>query len=169
MRYTVLLTAALCVALFSEMAAKERLTPWVAGGISASHAHLRGDCRACHKPWKGPSPERCLECHVFAVLDCRSLKEATTRGGNAADQRTEACEKPLHCAQCHQEHLELPKLVKADFSVTAVHQLGHPEYGTCMNCHTDVDHGLVLGCYFCHKGNPAKTTKDAAHAGMRAE
>jgi len=168
LRYTVLLMATISVALFSEMAANEGLTPWVVGGISEPHANLRAECGACHEPWRGPSAQRCLQCHAFFVLDRRAAQGAPGADANPTLEPGQPSEKLLQCAQCHEEHMELAKLVKAPFDVTEVHQLGHPENGTCANCHADLDHGEVLPCTMCHQGDPTKTTETGAHVGMRA-
>ena len=176
LRYTILLTATLCVALFSEMAANQSLTVRIAGEISPPHASLKADCQACHEPWQGPSGERCLGCHALAVIDRRSL-EATAEGAaeNPSGQAVGLEDESVQCAECHKEHLGLPKMVKADPSVARVHLLGNPLHGTCRNCHCYVDHNPgkedVLPCAFrgCHGGEPTKTTKEGSHVGMRAE
>ena len=171
LRYTILLTATLCAVLFSEMAANERLTFWVANEISEPHSHLKADCQACHEPWKGPSRARCIACHALAALDRQSTESnrEPESGPGSSIQMAAAGDEHIRCAQCHQEHMGLPKLLKANLSVTRVHLVGHPMHGTCANCHAKVDHGRVLSCAFCHMGDPTKTTKAGSHAGMKAE
>lgn len=174
LRYTVLLTATLCVALFAVIAGDEKLIPQIAGGISQPHDCLKTHCQACHEPWRGPIRERCLDCHVFRAIDARA---AGGEGGIATQSPTSGQgpvgHEPLNCADCHHEHMGLSQLVKADYSVTRTHILWDPKLpqcGTCLNCHLDVDHGKKLGCAFgldCHPGaDLTKTSKKGAHARM---
>lgn len=169
LRYTILLTATLCVAFFSEMAANERPTMRIAGEISEPHAYFWADCQACHEPWHGPSREQCIACHVID----RQSPEGVPReaAGKPPTQTAAARDEPLQCADCHKEHLGLPKLVKAPLYVAREHPPEDPERGWCLECHRKVDHGRILGCAFgpdCHPGaDLTKTTKKGAHARMK--
>ena len=61
------------------------------GKLSAAHAHLENDCRACHTPNKGVEAINCIVCHANneAVLK----RQPTAFHANIGS-----------CTECHLEH-----------------------------------------------------------------
>jgi hypothetical protein len=45
------------------------------GPLVPAHAELEGNCFACHAPFRGATPDRCVACHVVADIGVQ-----TTRG-----------------------------------------------------------------------------------------
>src|ERR1700681_1867866 len=66
-------------------------TSYQPGELMAAHANLRGQCAACHRPWRGPANDRCIACHG-------NIEDVNPHGGFVvgADEIT--------CLSCHVEH-----------------------------------------------------------------
>ena len=44
------------------------------GKLTQAHADLTADCFACHKPFRGADPERCIGCHAIKDIGLRTTK-----------------------------------------------------------------------------------------------
>ena len=44
------------------------------GKLAPAHANLATDCFACHAPFRGADPERCIGCHAIADIGTRTTK-----------------------------------------------------------------------------------------------
>jgi hypothetical protein len=101
------------------------------GPVSFFHESI-DDCTICHKPWRGVSDERCLQCHGF-------------KGGS--NQRTEIRfhEAKTECLTCHKEHQLLGT------TITAMdHRILNDDL-LCSTCHFDKHEGLFgEQCRECH-------------------
>ena len=61
------------------------------GQLSAAHAHLEGDCAACHTPYQGVKPARCIACHA----NDESILQRQPTSFHASISS---------CQECHWEH-----------------------------------------------------------------
>ena len=73
------------------------------GALVPAHAGLASDCFACHAPFRGASPERCVTCHAVSDIGIR-----TTQGAALANA---TAKPPFHqqliaqdCMACHSDH-----------------------------------------------------------------
>lgn len=98
------------------------------GELSTSHSLLKNDCGACHTAVKGPSPEKCMACHLtderlsswpalkfhLAVPDCRRCHREHLGTGSIATKMDHnqigpltvpiiTSEAELRCVACHLE------------------------------------------------------------------
>ena len=117
----------------------------------AAHAELATDCFACHTPFIGSTPEKCIACHKVAEIGIKTTK------GLAID--TEEKNVAFHqklteedCVACHSDH----KGVQAFRPIGQFsHQLLEPAVETlCDSCHAnpgDALHQKIEGnCSSCH-------------------
>ena len=118
-------SVALCVWLFLyEEAAKP-------GDLSVFHEEI-DQCSLCHRPWRGVSDDRCLQCHSFTDV---SFLTPEIRFHEAED----------HCLKCHVEHRGGPgDISRMDHTLLNGRLM-------CTRCHTDVHSGLFgSDCRECH-------------------
>jgi hypothetical protein len=54
------------------------------GNLMPAHASLESDCFACHAPWRGAAPDRCLSCHTLADIGVRTTKGIPPQGERPA-------------------------------------------------------------------------------------
>jgi hypothetical protein len=123
------------------------------GPLLPAHADLAGNCFACHAPWRGAAPERCLSCHKLADIGLRTTK------GLPIDRPTiklsfhqELSES--NCVGCHRDHEE-PKLTHR-FKKPFTHELLKLDTrARCSSCHAapaDALHReLTVNCSQCHQ------------------
>ena len=123
------------------------------GELSAAHAGLASDCFACHTPFRGAAPERCVSCHKVAEIGLR-----TTRGLPLSPRPSRP---PFHqalsatdCLACHAEHLGAHP--PASLGPSFDHGLLQPALrGRCETCHAPPRDRLhvqiTAGCAQCHK------------------
>lgn len=62
------------------------------GRLKPVHEFLNKDCLACHTPFQGPSPSKCLSCHAGIMSDVASKHSFRHR----PDATT--------CFMCHSDH-----------------------------------------------------------------
>ncbi len=117
----------------------------------AAHGELAGDCFACHTPFLGSSPEKCISCHKVDEIGL-----VTTRGvAIAREKKNVAFHQKLveqDCLACHSDH----KGVKAFRPISrfshSLLQAGLQEQ--CDSCHNNPGDNLHLkikgNCGQCH-------------------
>lgn len=121
------------------------------GKLIDAHAELSTDCFACHTPFLGSRPAKCVECHK---VDEIGLK--TTQGLSIArEKKNVAFHQRLveqDCVACHSDHRGVqPFRPIGRFS----HELLEPAVNRdCNGCHSSPDDGMhrrVEGsCSQCH-------------------
>ena len=121
------------------------------GNLKPAHAALQANCFACHEPFRGASPQRCIACH--AIFD---IGRRTTSGVPIVGRRP-----PFHqalvdqnCMACHSDHPR-PRLARTT-NLSFAHAMLLPEVRRqCAACHTvptDAQHnGQDLPCAQCHQ------------------
>jgi hypothetical protein len=123
------------------------------GGTIEPHAEFASDCFACHTPFGGSEPERCIACHTLKEIGIKSTQGEPIR-------RTEE-RVPFHqqlieadCVACHSEHQGVaPFRPASQFS----HDLLKPELKErCSSCHTrpedKLHRNISQRCSECHAG-----------------
>lgn len=122
------------------------------GDLQPAHAGLQQDCFACHTPFRGAAPQRCIACHAVADIGRR-----TTRG---APIPPTAGRPPFHqslasqdCMACHTDHPR-PRLTRALSPAFDHAQLAAPARAQCATCHSppkdNFHRGVVQTCSQCH-------------------
>jgi hypothetical protein len=116
-----------------------------------AHAELASDCFACHTPFIGSRPEKCIACHKVADIGLR-----TTKGRPIANEKkSTAFHQELieeDCVACHSDH----KGVKAFRPISQFsHGLVKPRLREqCDGCHRNPGDALHLplkgNCAQCH-------------------
>ena len=121
------------------------------GKLTDAHESLSTDCFACHTPFFGSSPERCITCHK--VADIGLLTTAGIVIGN--ERKNVAFHQKLtqeNCVACHSDH----KGVQAFRPIGQFsHDLLQPEVEQqCDSCHAQPGDALHLkisgNCNSCH-------------------
>lgn len=124
------------------------------GNLRAAHAALQQDCFACHKPFAGASPEKCIACHKVADIGRFTTKGEPVRMSRSMPPFHQALTEK-NCMACHSDH-PAPRLAaqnRAKFD----HALLSPAMrGTCQSCHRapqDTLHRSMpqQSCAQCHK------------------
>ena len=124
----------------------------------ASHADFQNDCRQCHAPLQGITPERCEACHADV-----GAERAAGTGLHGKLKPEEAA----RCERCHRDH----KGPDLDPNATALKKFDHSVMGfslarhianydhsplDCKSCHTGADFALdAPACVNCHGGGDA--------------
>jgi hypothetical protein len=121
------------------------------GRLIDAHRALSGDCFACHTPFRGSTPEKCIVCHQVEQIGL-----FTTQGlAVAGEKKNVAFHQRLieeDCVACHSDH----KGVKAFRPIGQFsHALLDPSLGEqCDSCHGrpgDALHQKISGnCGTCH-------------------
>jgi len=134
--WAVLLVAALGVVLYFL---PQLLNP---GPVTRGHVKLENDCFACHRPFVGPHPASCADCHPTAKI-------APARPAVAAFHA-----EPLarDCVACHTDHQGRdPARATARFDHRV---LGSGVAADCQACHAkpgDALHARIsTACVECH-------------------
>jgi hypothetical protein len=116
-----------------------------------AHAEIATDCFACHSPFFGSSPEKCVSCHKVADIGIRTTKGVSI----AKEKKNVAFHQRLiekDCVACHSDH----KGVKA---FRPISQFSHGLLESaiqeqCDGCHGnpgDALHQKIKGnCGKCH-------------------
>ncbi len=116
-----------------------------------AHAELATDCFACHTPFLGSTPEKCIQCHKVAEIGIKTTKGLSI----AKEKKNVAFHQKLteeDCVACHSDH----KGVKAFRPIGRFsHQLLEPALEKqCDGCHdkpVDTLHLEIMGnCGQCH-------------------
>ena len=121
------------------------------GKLINAHASLETDCFACHTPFIGSRPAKCVQCHKPAEIGL-----VTTTGLSIAHERKLT---PFHqdlteqdCVACHSDH-------KGVQSFRPIGQFSHELLqvnlrGECNGCHRNPEDSLhrelVANCSECH-------------------
>ncbi|MCB1762061.1 MAG: class III cytochrome C family protein [Gammaproteobacteria bacterium] len=121
------------------------------GKLMDAHLELTGDCFACHSPFLGSSPEKCVQCHKVEEIGLR-----TTQGLDITkEKKSVAFHQRLteeDCVACHSDH----KGVQAFKPIGRFsHELVALETrAQCAACHSnpsDPLHQKITGnCAQCH-------------------
>lgn len=116
-----------------------------------AHAELATDCFACHTPFLGSSPEKCIACHAVAEIGLKTTKGLPIAG----EKKNVAFHQKLveeDCVACHSDH-------KGVMAFRPISQFSHGLLQAslqeqCDSCHSDPDdslHRKVKGnCGECH-------------------
>ena len=121
------------------------------GKLIDAHIELRTDCFACHTPFSGSTPDKCVACHKVAEIGIRTTK------GLAIDKEKKnvAFHQKLaedNCVACHSDHKGVQAFRPIDqFS----HKLLEPEIEKqCDGCHANPGDALhrkiTANCSSCH-------------------
>ena len=121
------------------------------GKLIDAHVELTTDCFACHTPFLGSTPEKCIACHKVAEIGIRTTK------GLAIDKEKKnvAFHQKLteeDCVACHSDHRGVQAFRPiGQFS----HNLLEPEIEKqCDSCHANPGDALHLkitaNCSSCH-------------------
>lgn len=121
------------------------------GKLIDAHADLTDNCFACHTPFLGSTPDKCVACHKVEEIGLK-----TTRGlPIAKEKKNVAFHQQLieaDCVACHSDHRGVQAFRPIS---TFSHQLLEPSLQQqCGDCHTnpgDALHQKVRGnCSVCH-------------------
>jgi len=116
-----------------------------------AHARLADDCFACHTPFLGSTPDKCVACHKVAEIGLKTTKGLPI----AKEKKNVAFHQKLvesDCVACHSDH----KGVQAFRPISRFsHRLLEPGLQKqCDGCHTnpgDALHRQIKGnCGQCH-------------------
>lgn len=127
------------------------------GDLRPAHAALQQDCFACHQPFRGASPDRCVRCHVVAEIGRRTTKGAVIPGSRIPPFHEALLEQD--CMACHTDHPR-PRLTR-NLALTFDHALLKPDLrGRCATCHSpptdNLHRGADLACGQCHSSQAWK-------------
>ena len=121
------------------------------GKLIDAHTELTTDCFACHAPFTGSRPEKCIVCHEVAKIGL----ETTTGLAIADERKSVAFHQELveeDCVACHSDHRGVQAFRPiGQFS----HELLKADTGEhCAGCHRkpgDALHQRLRGeCSTCH-------------------
>lgn len=123
------------------------------GKLMPAHKALENDCFACHAPFQGASPARCMTCHAVADIGRRTTKGVAIEG----DRRRTAFHQGLvekNCIACHSDHP--PPALASKRAVAFDHGLLEAKARTqCSACHAapaDAFHRKAAApCSECHR------------------
>lgn len=120
------------------------------GPVRPAHASLATDCFACHSPFLGASPARCMSCHKLQDIGLR-----TTSGAALAAAPRPAFHQQLASARCMDCHTEHQGIAFAHADKPFLHTLlKESVQGRCKECHqppaTAVHQNALLTCTQCH-------------------
>lgn len=142
---TLNLVALLLLALFMP---QHMVSP---GKPIAAHAELATDCFACHTPFIGSTPEKCIACHKVEEIGLKTTKGEPI----ASEKKNVAFHQKLtekDCVACHSDH----RGVKAfrPISQFSHHLLDPTLQKQCDSCHANPGDALHLkikgNCASCH-------------------
>lgn len=143
---------------FKQASTWQRMTE--PGGLSEAHAHLSGNCAACHTAVTGLKPAKCIVCHA----NDESILQRQPTSFHAG---------VTGCRECHPEHLgsdvrptqmdheavvrlglrQLRKGDPSEQSTLFASQLqSHAEHGTPPHEHITASEA-VLNCSTCHSND----------------
>jgi hypothetical protein len=121
------------------------------GKLIDAHAELATDCFACHTPFLGSRPAKCIQCHKVAEIGIKT----TTGLSVSKEKKNVAFHQKLtedNCIGCHSDHRGVQAFRPiGQFS----HQLIEPAVrAQCDGCHSrpgDALHRKIKGnCRECH-------------------
>ena len=116
-----------------------------------AHAKFATDCYACHTPFIGSTPDKCIECHKVEEIGIK-----TTKGLSIAKEKKNVAfhQKLLEddCVACHSDH-------KGVMAFRPISQFAHKLLDKtlqkqCNDCHSNPGDALHLkikgNCGMCH-------------------
>jgi hypothetical protein len=121
------------------------------GKVMDGHAGIAGDCFACHTPFMGSAPQKCVACHKVDQIGLLTTSAVPI----AAERKNIAFHRQLRdndCVACHSDHRGVQAFRPiGQFS----HELLVSDLsGQCATCHTrphDPLHRRIDGrCGTCH-------------------
>jgi hypothetical protein len=122
------------------------------GNLQPAHAELQQNCFACHAPFRGASPDRCIACHTVADIGRLTTLgvPVTPASGRPAFHASLASQD---CMACHTDHPR-PRLTR-NLVRSFDHALLTPAVQPrCAACHTppkdNFHRGVVPTCSQCH-------------------
>lgn len=137
-------------ALVSPYAA---ITP---GALSPGHQRHRGNCLACHTPFRGASRAKCRACHEPAGIALRTSAGSPLPSPRPKAERINGFHRALdnvECAGCHREHAGSRSSAAAGFSHDVLPRVMKT---ACADCHAaerprDLLHTpAAIACSTCH-------------------
>jgi hypothetical protein len=117
----------------------------------AAHTEIANDCFACHTPFFGSTPDKCINCHQVAEIGIK-----TTQGVNITDEKKNVAfhQKLVEedCVACHSDHNGVMSFRPIS---RFTHQLvAAPIREQCDGCHTNPKDNLhrkiEANCSECH-------------------
>jgi Class III cytochrome C family len=120
------------------------------GPLLSAHAEIADNCFACHAPFRGTAPDRCIKCHALRDIGIINTKgapiERHTKRSIQASFHQDLSEQ--NCSSCHNDH---GRLTERRFS----HALLRPaSRRDCAACHStpanDFHRVLRVSCNQCH-------------------
>jgi hypothetical protein len=140
------------------------------GDLIEAHRDIAGDCFACHAPFRGTPPERCMNCHALDKIGITTTAGAPLAPEQGRTRFHQALAEPS-CASCHGDHRG-PDATKA--LVAFSHELvAPPARSACIDCHAnrtpadDLHRLAAPSCGQCH-GTEAWTPAHFDHASLAA-
>ena len=123
----------------------------VPGRLIDAHADLTSDCFACHTPFMGSTPEKCIECHPAAQIGIMTTKGLSIAG----EKKDVAFHQGLieqDCVACHSDHRGVQAFRPISrFSHRLLEPATHTACGGCHRKPQDALHKKILGnCSACH-------------------
>lgn len=121
------------------------------GPVTAAHRDLERNCFACHAPFAGAAPERCMACHKIESIGLATTAGVPIRRAQPAVPFHQSLSEK-NCLACHGEHAGVR-------SLPAAHRFSHdllvPEVRQrCESCHRkpedDLHRQVTGGCSQCH-------------------
>jgi thioredoxin reductase (NADPH) len=99
------------------------------GALLLAHQQLSSNCTACHRPWRGASNDRCVNCHgELSDSNPHSGFEVSEQDNGLMPGRKLVVgpSRNLQCLSCHREHLGVKPNVSSEsaFACTWCHK--HP-------------------------------------------
>jgi len=116
-----------------------------------AHGELATDCFACHTPFLGSDPEKCIACHEVAEIGRKTTKGVAIAG----EKKNVAFHQHLvehDCLACHSEHKGVqPFRPIGQFSHRLLEQAIQDDCGSCHSGPGDALHRKIEGnCGSCH-------------------
>ncbi len=152
MKYkTPLLIVALNLALLLTLVIMEPQSMIAPGDPMQAHEEIASDCFACHTPFIGSRPEKCMACHKVEDIGLKTTEGVTI----SREKKNVAFHQKLveeDCVACHSDH-------KGVMPFRPISQFSHElvELSTreqCDGCHSNPGDNLHLkiegGCNQCH-------------------
>lgn len=128
------------------------------GPLVKAHAHLASDCFACHAPFRGADPARCVACHALPDIGLRTTQGMAipARAGSPGLRKTAFHQQLItqDCMACHSDHAG-PALERRSRVAFSHELLRAPVRERCETCHAAPDNPLHrqidAGCARCHQ------------------
>lgn len=127
------------------------------GKLIPAHKSLEDNCFACHAPFRGASPDRCITCHAVADIGRRTTAGAAL----VRETRRPAFHQALsqkNCLACHSDHpppaLTQQRVKRFDHALLEASTRARCE--TCHDAPAGALHRDAKACAECHSGTAWK-------------